>query len=260
MSATVENLSKQAMALQYATNEIATRFQSLSTFPEASQWDSDATALVSLYEQFKNALADFRLSEEEAIRQTHNVRNALPFFKRLFASRKQEKAHKSIIGQVEKGIKSTETAISQLLEWIDQTPSSKAEQKEMLGELRLLKKELMTEKRTVNESMRAIRTQARQNMSTWTGVQGKFIGSVARVERMQIRHQKESALTPHEDAKAAIERQIIACERRINWISKFTGEDPKPQEHVVRCAYCGRRVSSGKPCPGCGSDQTTREL
>ncbi|MCJ7706002.1 MAG: hypothetical protein MUO38_00145 [Anaerolineales bacterium] len=130
----------------------------------------------------------------------------------------------------------------------------------MLAEFRLLKKEITTEKRSVSQAMREIRTKARQDITSWTGVRGGFVGSVARLDRMQIRHGKEAALAPHEGTRAALERQIVEVERSINWVSRFQGADPQAEEPALRCAYCGRRVSQNAVCPGCGSDKTTRDL
>jgi hypothetical protein len=260
MALTLDHLGKQAASLQQTADELSSRFEKLTTFEEAARWDADAFAVVRLFEQYRDAVAGFRSSEQQALQEANAARGTLPFFKRLFASRRTEKSREANIKQADKGTASVETAISQLFELADRTPACKAEQKEMLSELRLLKKELTTEKRSVNEAMRIIRTQARQNMATWTGVQRGFTGSVARLERMQIRHQKEGALSPHEDAKAAIERQLIEMERRINWVSRFKGEDPREEQGVVRCAYCGRRVTAGSPCPGCGSDSTIRDI
>jgi chromosome segregation ATPase len=259
--ATISELAEQASTLQAHADELSHRFQTLGAYEEAARFDSDALAAIRLFERYKADLEGFLLSQEALLREAVSARNSLPFLKRLFASRSEEKQLASSIATARGGIASVETATSDLYELIDRTPSSKSEQKDMLAELRLLKKEVTTQKRSVNEAMQGIRTKARQDMASWTGVSGRgVVGSVARLERMSIRHGKEGALAPHESTKASLERQIIDLERRINWVDRFQGGDPKPEEAPLRCAYCGRRVKQNAVCPGCGSDRTTRDL
>ncbi len=261
MTVTLDDLSTQAAALQANADELTHRFEGLNEFHEAARWDADALAAIRLFERYKADLQSHISAEEQASHEAAAARSALPFHKRLVASRSAEKEHASNIAKANEGVSSVETVIAHLYELIDRTPSSKAEQKDMLSELRLFKKELATEKRSVNEAMRQVRTKARQDTASWTGIHGRgLVGSVARVERMQIRHQKEAALAPHESTKAAIERRLIETEMRINWVSKFRGEDPSGEKPPLRCAYCGRRVRPDAPCPGCGSDRTTRDL
>lgn len=258
---TLPELSDQASRLQAHADELSHRYQTLGTYEEAARFDSDALAAIRLFERYKGDLEAFALSEESLLADAASARASLPFLKRLFASRADEKRHSSSIATARGGISSVETAIADLYELIDRTPSSKAEQKQMLAELRLLKKEVTTQKRSANEAMREIRTKARQDMASWTGVSGRgVVGSVARLERMSIRHGKEADLAPHETTKASLERQIIDLERRINWVDRFQGEDPGAEEPPLRCAYCGRRVTQNAVCPGCGSDKTTRDL
>ena len=47
----------------------------------------------------------------------------------------------------------------------------------------------------------------------------------------------------------------------MNWLKSIELMDAITiDKKVLRCAYCGRRVSSDEICPGCGSDITTLEL
>ena len=257
---TLSELAEQASRLQAHADELSHRFQALGSYEEAARFDSDALATIRLSERYKADLEAFVLAEETALQDADSARGSLPFFKRLFASRSEEKRLASSIAEARGGVASVDNAISELYELIDRTPASKTEQKQMLAELRLLKKEITTHKRSVNEAMREIRTKARQDMSSWTGVSGGMVGSVARLERMGIRHGKEAALAPHEGTKASLELQIIDLERRIIWVERFQGEEPTAEEPPLRCGYCGRRVSQNAVCPGCGSDKTTRDL
>jgi hypothetical protein len=112
---------------------------------------------------------------------------------------------------------------SQMQEAIDFTPNSVEEQKALLRELRQRKKELQLEKRQVAASMKAIREGARQRSAqAGRGFFGMYNPKQAASERRSIRYRKEAALRPHEDAKAAIERQIIQIDRDILWVGRYT--------------------------------------
>ena len=79
---------------------------------------------------------------------------------------------------------------------------------------------------------------------------------MSRAHRVNVRYQKEAALRPNEDAKAAINRQLFQIERDILWVSGLMAKNSHLVFKFVRCAYCGRRVIDGNPCQSCGSIQT----
>jgi hypothetical protein len=256
MSTTLEDLARQAVSIKKTFDDLISRFETLNTFVEADRWDADAFAVVHLYERCREALNACRSYEQQAIQEEKKTRTAMPLMKRLFASRQGEEEHLKKIGQIDQRIASAGEAISQLLERIDRTPNSSTLQKEMLSDFRAQKMDLTTDKREVNEEMRLIHTKARQDSASLSGANAES----ARTKRMKIRQQEERALNPHEDARAAIERQLIDVERRINWVSRFAGVNPILEEKVLRCAYCGIRVMPGARCPACGSKSTTSDL
>lgn len=254
----LDTIAKSTKGIQGTIDELLTRFKNLSKFEEAAVWDGDAEAVLKLVEQYNERIRKFISSQEQALEELKSSRASQSFAKKMFASRKDEKSIETDLAAARKGIEENEETIDTLYELMDRTPSSKAEQAEMLKEFRQLKKELTTEKRAVNEEIRAIRAEARQKTTRMTGISGSgFMGSAARYSRASIRYQKESALRPNEDAKAAIERQLINIEKRINWVSRFSGDDPETRpDEILRCSYCGRRVEPNSVCPGCGSDRT----
>jgi hypothetical protein len=117
-----------------------------------------------------------------------------------------------------------EELADQLQQYIDLTPESKSERKELLAELRAEKKQLQLEKRELNASMRAIRTDARQRSSgtpySLTGLMG-----MTALQRQRIRFQKEQDLAPLEDQKAWFDSQIDQLDRRILWAQRFADDE-----------------------------------
>jgi hypothetical protein len=93
-----------------------------------------------------------------------------------------------------------------------------------LKELNLERKELQLKKREINEQIRQIRTAARQKSANLPDkLIGAFGGSKYRAStRRSIRYQKEAALSPHEDAKSAIEGEILNLEKDILWVERFS--------------------------------------
>lgn len=113
--------------------------------------------------------------------------------------------------------------IEKMQEAIDFTPDNPEAQKELLAELRQRKKELQIQKREVLDGMRAIRVEARQQSTKAGAILGGLLydSAYAARQRRGIRYAKETALRPHEDLRAAIERQIMQAERDILWVKKF---------------------------------------
>ena len=251
MNYDLDTISKQASSLSSTTNELIDRYKVLDKFDDAAIWFNDVKAVATLFEQYKEVLLQFIVKQKQILSDLEDSRSAQPLLKRFFTSTKDEKRIGADIAKAETGIDSVDSAAETLNELLDTTPLNKEEQAGMLKELREAKKDLTLEKRTVNAQMHSIRTQMRQENTSIAGQRGP--GS--RYYRAAIVREKEKLLNPHEDSKAAIEQELIIIEKRINRISRFTGDNSQPQfiDIVFRCAYCGRRVQLSAVCPGCGS-------
>jgi len=197
---------------------------SMTTFAEVEAWDRDASvevARISAHlEQFDRIESELQTIET----QTKAAHAEKSFLGRIFSSPE----HAAEIGSIRNKIRTERAGLSELAEGlqagIDKTPNTKEEQKEMLQHLRLAKKELAQERRETNEAMRQIRTNARQTSAgIGAGVTGILFTTPTsrRLSRMNVRIQKESALSPHEDAKMGLERRILAVDRTILWVQRF---------------------------------------
>lgn len=111
----------------------------------------------------------------------------------------------------------------QLQQYVDLTPASKTERKEILAELRREKNELQLNKRELNASMKEIRIEARQ-MSTVTHYTLTGLMGMTALQRQQIRYQRELDLAPLENKKYWLNAQINQLEKKIFWAQKFTEE------------------------------------
>lgn len=133
------------------------------------------------------------------------------------------------------GDTTAESLADQLQEFIDLTPDSKSERKELLNELRQEKKALQLEKRGLNASMKEIRTEARQQ-SARTPYTLKGLMGMTALQRQQLRYAKEQNLAPLENKKDWIDAQLTKLERKIIWAQKFTEETAQQMDQPEKFA------------------------
>lgn len=256
MEQSLGQLSKQAAETTNSLSELMTRYKSLCSFQEVHQWKADARALIKLYEDLKGNLEMASSREKEYLALAEKKRNELPFLKRMTASQQEANIRKSNISRLEQVIAQIPEHISSLVSLSEQLPDNKLQQKQLIKDLKNKKDDLNLKKKTVNENMRLIRTQARKDTAYYAGARGGTYGKIATMQRASITQRKENDLAPNEQVKAKIEELLITIDQRIIYLSRIEGDDSiVAQEMVTRCAYCGRRVFPGEACPGCGSDQ-----
>jgi hypothetical protein len=199
-------------------------FKTLATFSAIESWDSQAQL------EIERILGVVRDLDTEISRQTQVLAKIMQskseqsFVGRLFSSGKEEKEALRLVEKYNQYKATLGKMALELQESIDFTPNSPEEQKVLLKELRQRKKELQVQKREIAAAMKAVRTDARQQSAEAGRVFGVFYDSkVAASQRRSIRYAKEATLGPHEDAKAAVERQLVQIDRDILWVEKFKG-------------------------------------
>jgi hypothetical protein len=204
---------------------LCAQFDGLRTFDDVAQWDAAALDaalnLQRLAEQTRLHHQGLVVQADELAR----TRAATPFFKRLFASRSPELALRGQADQLAATLQQLGVMINDLLERIDYTPNDEKERKALIKELKAEKKELQHQKKEIAAQKRAINQAAREASANAGITQGwiftTYDSTQAASERRAIRRQKIAMLAPHENAKTAIERQIIDLERRIMWVERF---------------------------------------
>jgi nucleoid DNA-binding protein len=139
----------------------------------------------------------------------------------MFHSKSSETALQKDIEWARQRRADLEEIADHLLELIDFTPNDEADRKGLLKELRLEKKELQLQKREVAAEMKAVRTEARQAAARIEPIPLRGFSKYSAIDRRRIRREKESLLKPAENAKAALDRQLVAIDRRINWLERF---------------------------------------
>lgn len=137
------------------------------------------------------------------------------FLRRFFSSQDEQKRLAAELGALRHELGTLEFLEKQFGLVIDFTPDSEADLTMLVKALRLRKKQVQADKRTVAAQMADIRTEARQRTGASAGVSwGKW-------ERREIRWEKEAALRPHESEKAALARQMLELDHLLGWLERF---------------------------------------
>lgn len=204
-------------SIQRLVNE----YKSLSDFSAAADWDRRAQSEIDILATALDRIESFEryiAAQVTATQQERASKNALA---RVFGSRSAEKALEADAEWARVRRADIEKIADQLQEMMDYTPADEAERKSIIKELRLTKKELQVKKREITAKMQAVRVETRQQSAQLESFGIRGLAKVAAGQRRNIRRRREGQLAPSEDAKAAIERQLLAIDRRINWLERF---------------------------------------
>ena len=204
-------------------NLALTRHARVSSLASAAEWRGVAENACNLLGHDIDA-ARIQLAglerHRDPLRQAAREKS---FWGRFFKST-EEKANLAALRSCQQAISTCQSLGNAIQEKIDTTPTTKAEQVQLVKELKAQKKELQLQKREVAAEMKNIRTAARQKSS---GVATGFFAmagdtKVTAIERREILRAKERALKPGEDAKVKLERLILAVEREINRLESLS--------------------------------------
>lgn len=200
-------------------------FEHLRTFDDVHRWDHAAlqvaTELDHAMAHFKWQYGDLALQADRSA-QAHA---ALPFFRRIFSSRKHEHVLRVQASQALATANHLGAMMNDLLECIDYSPNDERERKALLKELRAERKELQLAKRGIAAQKRAIHRAAKEQSADAGRILFFYDSKVAASERRAIRRQRYASLAPVEDQGLAIEYQMRDLDRRIMWVERFGADD-----------------------------------
>ena len=251
----VDEMNRRAATIQANIGELETRFDTLRIFQDAAAWDSDAEAVIRALEDFRGYIAEKRSFFQEALQEAQDTRKKLPVLKRTFSKDTEGDKLRKDLKMLDAGSASIDPAIEIIRSKADLTPTSKAEKREIAQYLKAEKGDLQLKKREVSADIRDAHSTHRQRATMSLGIRsGSVVGTMARLNRVSARLEREQALAPLEDQRRVLETQVNGIDRHLIWLSGFTGADPEPVR-AEYCTYCGRRAVRGDPCSGCGSVQ-----
>jgi len=208
---------------QTRLSELLEAHNHLCTYTAAHQWDEQALAEITKIKETLAALNEAIAHASAALDQATRDLEQESFLKRTFGSHKSHEAGGARLWDLQQRKVQMARLAEQLHTAIDLTPRSAQERNLLLKELRLRKKELQIRKRETSAAATAIRQEARGESAragkTWLGF---YDPELAAAQRREIRYAKEAALHPHEDAKAAIGRQLLQIEKNLLWVERFS--------------------------------------
>ncbi len=210
---TSEIQSAQALLRSYA---------SLTTVTEAGSWCETAEKCIEELEFLTSQKVQKRVELGQLASGQRQDTKDKSFMGRFFKSTEEKATHSNL--ESLRGLTDSSRKLAERLqELVDLTPRTKEEQASLVKELKLSKKELQLQKKEVSAEMKGIQTEARQkSASASTSFTTLLVGQkYTAAERRSIRQSKERALSPHEDAKSAIERQILVVEKEILRLESF---------------------------------------
>lgn len=212
-----------AEALLLAIHEHLDRFDGLLTFQDVAIWDETATKhvhnLASLCRWLQRQIEALEIERANAETAYRNR----SFLTRAFSASPALQIQPNI-----DRMKAMADKCSGLLDLlyanIDFSPNDPTSKKAVIAELKHKKKELQLEKREIGMAAQLIRTEARQRSAGVPYSAGAFFAGRkwTALERQSIRHAKERALAPHEEAKAFIDRQIHQIDRLVLWAERLS--------------------------------------
>jgi hypothetical protein len=218
-------LKPEPTAISYdssAYESLMETFQRLSTYTAVNEWDQRAQEDVKRIVEVLRGLDRAIAGESAGLDQARREFEQRSFLKRTFSGHDLENAIAARISNLRQRKVQLLPMVAQLQNAIDFTPNTPAQKDLLVKELRHRKKELQAQKREATAAMTAIRQEARVQSvhagKTWLGL---YDSELAAGQRRGIRYAKEAALRPHEDAKAAIDRQLIKVEKDLLWVEQF---------------------------------------
>lgn len=203
-----------------ALNQIRTT----TTYQQIAEWDSQAARLIKeLHDEIAecNMGVSKRKAAIEALKASHAKKSIIA---RAFANQSEQRQLVVEISKLQAHIAESEPLIVELQDASDLTPNDKPQRDALVAELKQRRKELQLNKREAAANLRAVRVEA-HHQSTVAGkdlLGSTYNAKSASHERRQIRYARMEVVRPHEDAKAAIERQIIEIDRDTLWLSGIT--------------------------------------
>ena len=197
--------------------ELISEFQALSTFAETKDWSKRAGEEIGRIAGIVRELDMEIARDAQEFERVKYEQVKKPLVGRLFGGGNNEE--KELAQRLERYKQSkselTRAAI-QLQDAIDFTPKSPDEQKGLIKELRLRKKELQEKKREITMVIRGPRSATPPQSA-----QVETVFDAATLGRRKARYARDAELLPHEKTKDAMERQMAQVDHDILRVEKF---------------------------------------
>ncbi len=202
--------------------QFSASFETLATFRGAGDWKCQVADILKKLPGALQSLDRQIAAKAQELSEAKRQFQEQSFLKRAFGSHQSEAAIAQQINNLQCERNHLIGSGQELQQKSDLLPDSRPIRDILIKEIRSRIKELKIEKKQAAMSMTEIRRDARVASDgagkDWLGL---YDSSLAARERRGIRHAKENALQPYENAKENLERQILFLEKRIIWLERL---------------------------------------
>ncbi len=200
--------------LETRLEELAAKLQKAETFAEAAAWGNRAREEIERIQGLMRAL-DLKIAREAHELELLKLENAKKsLVGRLFggASPEEKELAEKIENYRQAKVELTR-AIQQLQEYMDFTPTSAEQQRKLLQELRLRRRQIQEQKREITTVLGTARPGAPKPADETF--------DPASVSRRKARYARDSQVLPRETMEEATQRQLEQNARDIQWAERF---------------------------------------
>ncbi len=133
------------------------QFDNLNTFAEANEWDRQAKEEIAKLTKISATFDAETQKLSKALEKLRKDRSRKSFVPRIFSDKRHEDSLEGALENIKTGREATEKLIRKLKRCSDLTPNNPGEQRDLLGELSLQKKQLLTSQKELNCQMQEIK-------------------------------------------------------------------------------------------------------
>lgn len=206
--------------LQIIVDEVSNHVNSvtvINSFDGFQEWDNKSKEYIIVLERELDKLNTDIVETTNKFEYENKEFESLSFLKRV-GKKNPSITTKSSLDSIKNNYSKIDWLKNTIEEWIDLTPDNKEECKQMIKEYKLLRKELILEKKSSTTSLRNTREQSMERMSKMGFTNGSIGGFLRDVERMK----KQVELNKHQSVRDHIEQRIIGIDKRILWLEKIS--------------------------------------
>ena len=200
-------------------NKLISEFQTLSTFKQVGSWAKRAGVEIQRMAGIVRALDIEIARAAEELERAKYEQAQKSLVGRLFSggAGNDEKGSAQKLEQLRQRKAEASKVVTQLQDWVDFTPASLEQQKELVLELRVRSREVQEKKREITTVIRGPRgrMQAQEEQPT--------VFDAETLKRRKARYAREEELLPGEKTAEALSRQLAQIDKDIQWAQKFTG-------------------------------------
>lgn len=194
--------------------ELLAEFEGLATFTEVGYWAAQAQAGIERLTSIIRGL-DVEIARESQSVEKLKYQNSKKVLGRLFGGNNEEKELTRLINELRASRSGLAHTVARLQAGLDFTPKSPEEQKVLLEELSMRRRQLQEKKREITKVVRS------PLMAKPAQAPRQTVFDPATIARRKARYERDEELLPGETTATSLARQRAQIDRDIMHVEKF---------------------------------------